>query len=419
MSIEPSCALSAPHDESNPELMESLSAVREAVTNHFPYLWPAVEVGLSTCATLLLKDAVNCTAVIFVGASGVGKSTTAEMFTDIKVNGKPLSYVSDNFTPSAFVSHAAKVKASELAKIDLLPRIQHKLLVTPELAPIFRGKPTDLIPRFSVITRVLDGQGLQTDSGTHGQRGYRGDYMFAWLGCTTPFDDAAWEVMAQLGSRLFFLFVDTGTTVSEQDLLRSINGESPYSAALQECKRLIGVHVQRVFEAWGDVRGVIWDGTTNSPSVMQWIVRFARLLAQTRGIRSTADGVVPLPESPHRANAVLYNLARGHALIHGRTMVVQEDLPCLAKVTLSSIPTERGRVLRAFIRANHHTLTLAHAQAALGVKSLATARHVMEDLVRLGVLEQKKGAQGKADVFCVHCAWAWCVSNEFRAMVGE
>ncbi len=39
-----------------------------------------------------------------------------------------------------------------------------------------------------LLGAILDGQGLKTDSGTHGQRGYEGDYLFAWFGCTTPFD---------------------------------------------------------------------------------------------------------------------------------------------------------------------------------------------------------------------------------------
>src|SRR3712207_3933042 len=102
---------------------------------------------------------------------------------------------------ASFVSHAANVSRGELEAVDLLPRIKHKVLITPELAPIFRGKDDELAQRFSIMTRVLDGQGLQTDSGTHGRRGHRGDYLFAWLGCTTPLEDKVWRVIAQLGGR--------------------------------------------------------------------------------------------------------------------------------------------------------------------------------------------------------------------------
>jgi hypothetical protein len=123
----------------------------------------------------------------------------------------PLVYVTDNFTPASFVSQAANVKTEKLPKVDLLPRIRHKLLVTPELAPIFHGKEADLTRTFAILTRVLDGDGLRTDSGTYGSRGYRGDYLFAWLGCTTPFDAIVWRVMAHCGKAAVLQGTRSGT----------------------------------------------------------------------------------------------------------------------------------------------------------------------------------------------------------------
>lgn len=150
------------------ELTDSITVknVRAVVEEYLPGLWPMVDVGLAVCATLLLKDNSNPVAVIYTGPPGASKTTTASLFM-----GHELCYVSDNFTPAAFVSHAANVPKTKLAQVDLLPRIRHRLLLTPELAPIFRGKDEDLVKRFAILIRVLDGQGLTTDSGTHGQRG--------------------------------------------------------------------------------------------------------------------------------------------------------------------------------------------------------------------------------------------------------
>jgi hypothetical protein len=67
--------------------------------------------------------------------------------------------------PAAFVTHAPNVHQEDLKKIDLLPKIRHKVLITPEWAPTFRGKDEDLTERFSLLTPVLDGQGLWIDSG--------------------------------------------------------------------------------------------------------------------------------------------------------------------------------------------------------------------------------------------------------------
>ena len=44
-----------------------IAGVRKIVEKHFPHLWPAVEAGLSVCATLLLKDNANPTALIYIG----------------------------------------------------------------------------------------------------------------------------------------------------------------------------------------------------------------------------------------------------------------------------------------------------------------------------------------------------------------
>jgi hypothetical protein len=44
-----------------------VAAVRAVIEQNFPNLWPAVELGLATAATLLLKDNTNPVAVIYVG----------------------------------------------------------------------------------------------------------------------------------------------------------------------------------------------------------------------------------------------------------------------------------------------------------------------------------------------------------------
>ena len=112
--------------------------------------------------------------------------------------------------------------------------------------------------RFSIITRVLDGQGLISDSGTHGRRGYEGDYLFAWLGCTTPFDASVWRVMGQLGSRLFFYLLDTHGGI-KVDVFQG----GSYLARLTECRREVSQFVDQLFAQY-DVRGLIRDMLTSS-----------------------------------------------------------------------------------------------------------------------------------------------------------
>ncbi len=108
--LDMSRAIPAPGQNSgngNTERGINLQETREIVSREFPYLWPAVEAGLATCATLLLKDNANPVALIYVGPPGAGKTTVANMFEGATVNGELFVYKTDKFTHASFVSHSA------------------------------------------------------------------------------------------------------------------------------------------------------------------------------------------------------------------------------------------------------------------------------------------------------------------------
>ena len=395
-----------------------IDAVKAIVRRHFPSCLEGVIAGLSACATLLLADIKNCTALIYVGPASAGKTTIAEMFTEAKIDGRDLVYVSDEFTAAAFVSCAAQKTHDDLKKIDLLPKIKHRVLVTPELAPVFRGKEVDLITKFSIITRVLDGDGLRRDSGSQGGRGYRGDYTFAWLGCTTPFDRVVWKVMAQLGSRLFFLVLETDGFDDEQSLVAELASPNDYRFRHAECKAAVSNYLTGLFKSNGGVRGVKWDRLQDDPEARAWIARCGMLLAQTRGLRTETDSEEPPSiESPKRATQVVYNLARGHAIINGRHALRMEDVPLVARIAASSMPTERSRVVKAMVLAEKDSLTTSEVRDALGVKTDDTARSVMKDLAHLGLVDCKLGSPGMPSSIRFNEKWIWCANKEFQEML--
>lgn len=153
-------------------------------------------------AVMLLEDQQNPVALNMEGVPSSLKTTVVDFFG----GAEDKCYRSDKFTPKSFVSHSASISREKLAEVDLLPRIRHKVFLVPELAPLFGLRNEDLLESFSILTRVLDGQGLSTDSGVHGRRGHTGDDLFAWIGCTTPIPHNVWKTMGKLGSR--FLFVE-------------------------------------------------------------------------------------------------------------------------------------------------------------------------------------------------------------------
>src|SRR5262249_54063936 len=128
-------------------------------------------------------------------------------------------YRSDKFTPKSFVTHAANVKREELEEMDLLPRLKGKVLVTKELAPIFRGREQDLQDNFSILISVLVGHVFNSDTGMRGKRSYEETIMFNWIGATTPLPLATHRLMSQLGTRLLFYEV-TVTAPTDEDLVK-------------------------------------------------------------------------------------------------------------------------------------------------------------------------------------------------------
>jgi hypothetical protein len=368
----------------------SISTLRETVEKYFPGLWPAVDAALAVCATLLLKGNRNPTALVFMGGPSGSKTTVVDMFADeatmVQDDGAehPLFYHTDNFTPAAFVSQAANRTAKDLEKVDLLPRLKHKVLVTPELAPTFRGDDDELVRMFKIVTRVLDGQGLMLDGGVHGRRGYRGDYLFAWIGATTPFEPAVWRVMGQLGSRLFFVVVPDEEEVTVEMLVES-NDNGDYGERLDICRRAIQSFLGELFKRHEGIRGVTWDESNDPQAVKRWIAQCGVALAAMRSEptreadpQAEAHGYVPPKrEKPWRAYTVLRNLARGHALIHDRYQLTNADLLVVARIAVDSMASEFSRVFKAIVANGEAPLTVSEAQVALGVKHPATARKVL------------------------------------------
>lgn len=186
-------------DEYQKNLFAKLQYLKEVVEKNFPNRSFAIEIALSVISQLKIEGITQVFALILMGNPSSYKSTILEIISAI-----PVCYVSDSFTPKSFVSHSANSKKKDLEKVDLLPRIRYKTLITSELAPLFSGNPDQLVEHFGMLTRILDGRGFQSDSGVHGRRGYVGDYSFMWLGAVVDIPHRVWKLLANLGAKMYF-----------------------------------------------------------------------------------------------------------------------------------------------------------------------------------------------------------------------
>lgn len=406
-----------------PELPVSFEAWREVIETNFPGLVFPAEVCASILAQILIQDVTNPFALVLIDVPSAGKTITINFFDGID----GITHATDKFTPSSFVSNAVNVKKSKLPEIDLLPRIRYKMLLVRDLAPLFGERDDDLMKSMGVLTRVLDGEGYQTESGIHGHREYRGDYLFMLLAGSTPLMPRVWKLMANLGSRLFFLNLN-GRKKTEAELAAQLKDN-----AYKDRERLCRIQTERfIHTLWSQhPDGVEWDNSKDDEQILKTIARCARLLAMLRGAinvwaESGDDGTKyshtsPTIELPDRINQQLYNLLRGHALVSGRKQLDQSDLRVAVEVCLDSCAPNRAKLLHAILEHEGH-MTSSEVAEVLKV-SKPTALKEMKTLAILGVCrienEEDDGpGRPEAQIELVDDAW-WFTSEECWALRGK
>ena len=366
--------------------IKNLDQLKEIIIRHFPSVWFETKACLSACATLSLKNLNGCPSLNLVGNPAGEKTTVLSFF-----YGQDKIYISDDFTPRAFVSHSANVNADELEDVDLLPKIKNNILLTPELAPLFEAPKDRLVDNFAMLTRVLDGEGLNRDSGVHGHRGYCGDYKFVWLGATTPLRSSVWNIMGKMGNRLFFLSMkDKNRT--DNDYLTMFRGQA-YEERVQECRGAVRSFLDNLFERNG-IRKLEWDAEGDI-LLLPEIIKYAKFLSKLRASLMTWKGEergeyeysFPIVEEPPRAINSLYNLAKGHALINGRNFLRIEDIEIVRAVCFSSMPHDRYKFLQLLAK-HEGKLTTQQIEKELGC-STQTATRTMKIFEILGIVAIK------------------------------
>ena len=379
----------------NPERIKKIDRSNEAITfkewqikikNNFPDYLFAAEVIASIMTQILINDITNPFGLVLVDVPSAGKTITINFFAGIE----GLSYSTDKFTPASFVSNASNVSKEKLAEIDLLPRIRNKLFLVRDLAPLFGERDDDLLKSLGILTRVFDGEGLQTDSGIHGQRQYVGEYLFMFVAGSTPIQPRVWKQMGNLGARLFFLNMNSRDK-SESELANQLIDAS-YKQKEKECRVATKNFLHTLWQKYQN--GIDWDKKQEEPKNLLIVARCAMLLAKLRGTinvwkERTEDGqelshTSPVVEKPDRINQLFYNLSRGHALINGRTQINKDDLKPIIELAVDSAPTTRAQLFRKLIEKNGQ-MTTKQVEVALRCSN-TTALKEMEKLKILGVV---------------------------------
>lgn len=398
---------------------------RNIISDNFPDLLLPTEAGLSVIGQLLIEDIKNPFALVYVDVPSSGKTITLNFFS----TAKDLIYTTDNFTPASFVSHSANKKKEELARNDMLPQIQYRTMIIRDLAPIFAKRDEDVQAMLGILIRVLDGEGLETNSGLYGKRGYVGDYLFMLLSASTPIRPRIWKVMGNLGSRLFFLNID-GLEKDEAMLANQLKNSCRDKEVI--CREATEEFIKTLWNKYP--QGIFWNKENDNPQLMQIIARLAKILARLRSSinvweesfgQKKYNHTQPITEMPDRLNQLLYNLTRGHALVCGRESIDKEDLKMTLRVALDSAPPNRSKIFKHLIY-NGGRLATNEVMDVLKC-SRPTALKLMQEMAILELVDTDGNMEDETETFggrpeqriILRDKYDWFISEECKELINH
>ncbi len=395
---------------------------QKVIKNNFPDLLFPAEIGLSIIAQILIKEITNPFALVLVDVPAAGKTIVVNFFDGIE----GLTYATDKFTPASFVTNSPSVSRDQIEKVDLLPRIRYKMFLLRDMATMFSKKEEHLTELLGLLTRVLDGEGLDTESGVHGQRGYKGEYLFMMLGASTPISPKIFKIMGNLGSRLFFLRMNSRNKTDEE-LVKQLKSKA-YKGKETACREITNAFVKTLWSE--NPNGIIWNNENDPEDVMTIIARCSGLLAKLRGavnVWSSDDWgetkysyATPTIEKSDRINQLLYNQCRGYALVHGRKQIERSDLKATIELCFDSGYTSRSSLFRALIDYNGIMKT-NEVEKKLN-QSKPTALKEMNTLEILGICNIAKESRGGVgqpeEEIHLKKEFEWFISNECREIRG-
>jgi len=456
-------------------LVRRFDTLRTVVHNNIPELWPGLEFELSGMRILNIRGVTLPLIGIILGRAGGGKTQNISLlrkwpysyYTD---NFSPKAWVSH--------STAVKEK-EDLEAIDLLPRIKNKIFCTPEFAPVFTSKEDDLRLILGLVTRIADGQGLSSHSGVYGLRAYEGTHMFVWIGAAVDVPHIVYKVLASLGPKLYFFrlpYRDIAATDIVKDIGADFNIKfDSIQTALFDYLRWFEIDPDLTFDDsdgegsddYDDTGGkdlrfkpdgsnnfkfhddddiifnemmrkkkskaerkqitgprlskITWDADKDIQQAKKCISELAKLLSHLRcDVKTWTEGSEygyspSLPEHPKRASDVLFNLARGHALLYGRNYVTMEDIPITVKTVLSTAQVERVSILSLLLANNGKWLSTSRIIESLTI-SPPTVRRRMMEFKAIGLVDEEYSGSSHEKSIKLKKEFDWFLGDEFKQL---
>jgi hypothetical protein len=259
---------------------------------------------------------------------------------------------------------------------SLLARLEDGILIFKDFTTVLEMRRDQRAAVLAQLREVYDGRFDKT-WGTGKDLHWRG--RLSLLAGVTPVIDKHYSVMSVLGQRFMLLRP------------RQPNRRKAGLRALENCSADgVKVHDTLAKSVHQFLARLPEDLPVLSTQRSETITELADLTTRARSAverdgRSRELDYVPEPEMPARFARQLLSLARGVALVKGHRHVTGEDMACVRRVALDSIPTARRRVLREL--AGERFISASKLLGRTGF-SESLVRRALEDLHALGVVDR-------------------------------
>jgi hypothetical protein len=375
-------------EEGKVELKKKLDELKKS-TEHKKIIYLSIVVGFSALLQMKISKNDHPCTVLFNG-NATNKEIIINLF-------KKLSEVIhvDSFTPKSFVTHSARHSTKDLKYIDLLPKIHNKGMLTSNTDSIFLGNKPTVNDNIRMLDTVLEGNGYESHSAVHGTRGYAGNYNFVWLGTINQINKRVSEAINMMNNKPLFFKLDGNQEPNMKEMMQSLSQtQDSQSNRLINAVESFWVTISKLFS--DDKKRIKWNKSKDDEKTCKNIINLSIFLSDFRAHlpttnteESTSGGTnynfgTSIKEDINKLFKTLYNLAQGHAIIHGRNYITSVDLEIIVHIVMSSIPEDRLNLFE--ILYSKDIIKTEQIESYLSV-SKATTLKEMEKLRVLGIVE--------------------------------
>jgi hypothetical protein len=284
-------------------------------------------------------------------------------------------------------------------KVDLLPKLDGKLLIIKDFTSILSKKPDDAAAIFADLREAYDGYLEKSYGSGVGTKGYSA--KFGLIAAVTPAIDRFRTVHSLLGER--FLRIDLRTD-AQATIQRASELEGQEKEMRAELQNLISGYLHAAGE-WMDPDVLVEQRFLDQLRALAHVT--ATLRTEVDRDRQRVVLYQPVPEVGTRLVKQLQKLAKALANWRERLVVTAEDYVTVRRVALDCVRSQRRRVVGVLQSAEGADILTADVGSLAGIPS-DTLREICEDLWQLGVVK-RSGEQ--------HTGWRWSLDDKFREVM--